>query len=104
MKSRLTTLIEEAESGHGSATEALFSGLYSELHRMAKRQLARGGGAVSLSVTTLLHEAYLDMAARNNVQLPDEARFMGYAARVMRNLIINYARDRQAQKRGGSFV
>ena len=59
---------------------------------------------MSLSVSTLLHEAYLDMAARSDVRFPDEARFMGYAARVMRNLIINYVRDRQAQKRGGAFV
>ena len=103
MESRLSLLIEAAETGDRSATEALFSALYSELHSMARRQLARGGG-VSLSATTLLHEAYLDMAARNGVQFPDEARFMGYAARVMRNLIINYARDRQAQKRGGLFV
>ena len=104
MESRLSSLIEAAESGDRSATEALFSALYSELHRMARRQLARGGGGVSLSVTTLLHEAYLDMASRSDVHFPDEARFMGYAARVMRNLIINYARDRQAQKRGGLFV
>ena len=104
MESRLSSLIEAAEGGDLPATEALFSGLYSELHRMARRQLARGGGGVSLSVTTLLHEAYLDMAARIDVRFPDEARFMGYAARVMRNLIINYARDRQAQRRGGLFV
>jgi len=104
MESRLSSLIEAAESGDGSAAEPLFSALYSELHRMARRQLARGGGALSLSVTTLLHEAYLDMVARSDVQFPDESRFMGYAARVMRNLIINYARDRQAQKRGGLFV
>jgi RNA polymerase sigma factor (TIGR02999 family) len=104
MESRLTSLIEAAEGGEGSATEALFSALYSELHRMARRQLARDGGGVSVSVTTLLHEAYLDMAARSDVRFPDEARFMGYAARVMRNLIINYARDRKAQKRGGLFV
>jgi RNA polymerase sigma factor (TIGR02999 family) len=105
VESRLSSLIESAEGGDGSATEALFAALYSELHRMARRQLARGsGGVVTLSVTTLLHEAYLDMAARSDVQFPDEARFMGYAARVMRNLIINYARDRRAQKRGGSFV
>ena len=102
MESRLSLLIEAAETGDRSATEALFSALYSELHRMARRQLARGG--VSLSVTTLLHEAYLDMAARSDVQFPNEAGFMGYAARVMRNLIINYARDRQAQRRGGLFV
>jgi RNA polymerase sigma factor (TIGR02999 family) len=104
MESRLPSLIEAAESGERSATEALFTALYSELHRMARRQLARGGGAVSLSVSTLLHEAYLDMAARSDIRFPDEGRFMGYAARVMRNLIINYVRDRQAQKRGGAFV
>src|SRR5215469_10067974 len=103
MESRLFSLIEAAESGDRSATETLFGALYSELHRMARRQLARGG-EVSLSVTTLLHEAYLDMAARSDVQFPDESRFMGYAARVMRNLIINYVRDRHAQKRGGLFV
>src|SRR5215469_14038145 len=103
MESRLSSLIEAADSGDLSATEGLFSALYSELHRMARRLLAREGG-LSLSVTTLLHEAYLDMAARSNVQFPDEARFMGYAARVMRNLIINYARDRRAQKRGGLFM
>jgi RNA polymerase sigma factor (TIGR02999 family) len=104
MESRLSSLIEAAESGDSYAAEPLFSALYSELHRIARRQLSRGGRLVTLSVTTLLHEAYLDMAARSNVQFPDEARFMGYAARVMRNLIINYARDRRAQKRGGLFV
>jgi RNA polymerase sigma factor (TIGR02999 family) len=104
MESRLFSLIQTAETGDSAATEALFGALYSELHRMARRQLARGGSGVSLSVTTLLHEAYLDMAGRSDVHFPDEARFMGYAARVMRNLIINYARDRQAQKRGGLFV
>ena len=84
--------------------EALFGALYSELHRLAKRQLARGGGSSpGLGATTLLHEAYLDIAARHGAVFPDEARFMGYAARVMRGLIIDYARRRQAQKRGGQF-
>lgn len=101
--STLSSLIEAAETGDGSATEALFSALYSELHRLARRELARRGGAVSLSVTTLLHEAYLDMAGRGDARFPDRARFMGYAARVMRGLIIDHARNRQAQKRGGEF-
>ena len=69
---------------------------------MARRQLARQGFGVSLSVTTLLHEAYLDMAARE-ASFPDQARFMAYAARVMRGLIIDHARERHAQKRGGLF-
>jgi DNA-directed RNA polymerase specialized sigma24 family protein len=49
---------------------------------------------VSLGATTLLHEAYLDMAARGGPSFPDRARFMGYAARVMRGLIIDHARER----------
>lgn len=82
--------------------EALFGALYSELHRLAKRQLARGGGSnPGLGATTLLHEAYLDIAARHGAVFPDEARFMGYAARVMRGLIIDHARAAHASKRGG---
>jgi RNA polymerase sigma factor (TIGR02999 family) len=69
---------------------------------MAKRELTRQGFAVSLSVTTLLHEAYLDMAA-GDAAFPDRARFMAYAERVMRGLIIDHARERRAQKRGGLF-
>lgn len=103
MESRLSSLIEAAENGNGAATQTLFSALYSELHRLAKQQLARRGFGVSLGVTELLHEAYLDIAGREGAQFPDEARFMGYAARVMRGLIIDHARNRQAQKRGGRF-
>ncbi len=103
MGSDISTLIAEAEKGDGAATEALFAALYSELHRLARRELARQGAAVSLGVTSLLHEAYLDMAARDGPSFPDQARFMGYAARVMRGLIIDHARSRQAQKRGGLF-
>ena len=103
LESTLSSLIRAAEAGDSSATERLFSALYSELHRLARRELARGGGAVSLSVTTLLHEAYLDMAGRGDAKFPDRARFMGYAARVMRGLIIDHVRNRQAQKRGGQF-
>ena len=103
MESTLSSLMAAAETGDGSATEALFAALYSELHRLARRELARQAVPVSLGVTTLLHEAYLDMAARNGPSFPDQARFMGYAARVMRGLIIDHARSRQAQKRGGLF-
>lgn len=79
----------------------LFGALYVELHRLAERQLRRGGGALTLSTTTLLHEAYLDIAARDGVAFPDRARFMSYAARAMRGVVIDYARRSAAQKRGG---
>lgn len=103
MESTISSLISAAESGDSGAADTLFSTLYSELHRMAKRELARKGSPTSLSVTTLLHEAYLDIAAREGNRFPDRPRFMGYAARVMRGLIIDHARSRNAIKRGGEF-
>lgn len=99
----ISSLMGAAERGDPVATEALFSALYAELHRLAKREIARRGSSMSIGATTLLHEAYLDMAARSGAQFPDRGRFMGYAARVMRGLIIDHARNRQAQKRGGMF-
>ncbi len=56
-----------------------------------------------MNVTTLLHEAYLDISAREGKSFPDRPRFMGYAARVMRGLIIDHARNRNAIKRGRQF-
>lgn len=103
MDSTIPSLIEAAERGDDSATGAIFDALYAELHRLAKRELARHGVPVSLGATTLLHQAYIDMSARAGPSFPDRARFMGYAARVMRGLIIDHARNRHAQKRGGQF-
>jgi len=80
LEPRLSSLIEAAEKRDGPATEQLFSALYSELHQLAKRQLARRGGG-QFSVTGLLHEAYLDIAARNGADFPDEGRFMGLRCR-----------------------
>jgi RNA polymerase sigma factor (TIGR02999 family) len=99
----LSSLLASAESGDRSASAALFAALYSELHRLAKRELARSGSGMTLSATTLLHEAYLDISGRQGTLFPDRGRFMGYAARVMRSLIIDYARRRQALRRGGHF-
>jgi RNA polymerase sigma factor (TIGR02999 family) len=99
----LASLLAGAETGDGTATDALFAALYAELHGLARRQLAKDGPPVTLGVTTLLHEAYLDISKRDAAIFPDRARFMGYAARVMRGIIIDYARSRQALKRGGAF-
>jgi RNA polymerase sigma factor (TIGR02999 family) len=99
----ISALIASTESGDRSAADALFSALYDELHKLAERQLARRGSDLTLGVTTLLHEAYLDMAGREGTAFPDRARFMAYAARVMRSLILGYVRRRRAHKRGGEF-
>ena len=103
MESTNSLLIRTSESSDAGVADHLFSSLYSELHRLAKRELARQWAPISLSVTTLLHEAYLDMAKGSDPLFPDRARFMGYAARVMRGLIIDHARNRSAIKRGGKF-
>jgi RNA polymerase sigma factor (TIGR02999 family) len=96
-------LIQAADRGDRAASETLFAALYAELHRLARRELARSGGPATLGATTLLHEAYLSLAGRADASFPDRARFLAYAARVMRGLIIDHARRRQAQKRGGRF-
>lgn len=101
--SPLPALIAAAEGGDPAAAQALFSNLYDELRRLARRELSRGGGNVALGATTLLHEAYLDMSVRAGASFPDRARFMAYAARVMRGLVVDFARQRRAQKRGGQF-
>ena len=98
----ITRLLATAERGDRAAADAVFAALYEELHRMARRELARRGG-VTLSATTLLHDAYLNMSQREGLAFPDRNRYMGYACKVMRRLIIDYARTRQAQKRGGHF-
>ena len=101
--SSLVELMQAAEGGSRPAADALFSALYAELRRIALHELARHGAPMTLSATTLLHKAYIEMAGREGTSFPDRNRFMGYAARVMRGLIIDHARSRQAQKRGGQF-
>jgi RNA polymerase sigma factor (TIGR02999 family) len=77
--------------------------MYADLHRLAERQLLRNGGQLTLGATTLLHEAYISMADREGASFPDRAHFMAYASRAMRGLVIDYVRNRRAQKRGGEF-
>jgi RNA polymerase sigma factor (TIGR02999 family) len=94
-------LLTEAEAGAPGAKESLFSALYAELHGLAQRHLQRSAGA-PISPTTLLHETYLGIVQGEAV-FPDRNRFMGYASRVMRGLIIDFTRQRCARKRGGDF-
>jgi RNA polymerase sigma factor (TIGR02999 family) len=85
----------------GSPPDRLFEVLYDELRRLSRRQIARAGGAGVLGATTLLHEVYLGLSDRPDALFPDRARFMAYAARAMRGMIIDHARRRHAHKRGG---
>jgi RNA polymerase sigma factor (TIGR02999 family) len=95
--------IPPARANDGVVADALFSTLYAELHRLARREVHRRGPAGGLGVTTLLHEAYLSMSGKDGTMFVDHARFMAYAARVMRGLIIDDVRRRRSEKRGGLF-
>lgn len=83
------------------AKERLFAGLYDELHRLAQRALRRDGRLLPISATTLLHESYLSVA---KADFADSQRFLAYAARTMRGLIVDETRRRRALKHGGAFV
>ena len=87
----------------GETRQQLFASLYDELRRIAKRELRNRGSSLTLGATTLLHEVYLNLRERQGVVFPDRARFLSYASRAMRGLIIDYARSRQALKRGSAF-
>ena len=91
---RIQSLIDAADTGSAGASEELFAALYAELHRLAEHAAAPHGAALSLGTTTLLHEAYLEPRRPRGVRFPDRARFMSYAARAMRGLVIDYVRRR----------
>lgn len=102
LQGQLERLIQSAEQGDTASREELFSVLYGELHRLAQRELRRGA-FLTMSPTTLLHETYLNLSGRDSISFPDRVRFLAYAARAMRGLVIDYVRSRCAQKRGGGF-
>ncbi len=99
----IDALIRRADAADAVAADQLFAVLYDELHRLAERNLRNAGGVVTLGATTLLHEAYLNIAGRGDVAFPDRGRFLAYASRAMRGLVIDFARRRRAMKRGREF-
>src|SRR5215218_7192925 len=99
MQTTLSTPILSAGCCDIQAPEAHFAALYRELRGLARRELARSGPGSTPGATSLLHEAYLDIAQREGLAFPDRARFLAYAARVMRGLIIDGLRRRQARNR-----
>lgn len=91
------------QQDNAGSPEQLFTDLYNELHRLAQRELRRNA-QLSMSPTTLLHETYVNLSARQTCVFPNRASFLVYASRAMRGLLIDYIRRRQADKRGGRFV
>ena len=99
----LDVLIRRADQSDHEAIDQLFSMLYHELHRLAEANLRHAGSALTLGTTTLLHETYLNIAGRENIAFAERTRFLAYASRAMRGLVIDYARRRRAKKRGSQF-
>jgi RNA polymerase sigma factor (TIGR02999 family) len=91
-----------AQPGDADAHSVLFTSLYDELRRIAQRELRRGV-ELTLSAHTLLHEAYFRMQQRAEGGFASHGQFLAFASRVMRNLVIDFARRGQAQKRGNAF-
>ncbi len=95
---------EAVDPGVSPARQStLFATLYAELRQIAQRELRRSGGSGAMSPTTVLHEAYLKLQQRPGAALTQRGEFLAYASRVMRNLVIDLVRRRQAIKRGGGF-
>ena len=98
----ITVLLDAAHNGDRGAMDRVLATLYQELHAMARRQLA-GQHGHTLDATALVHEAYLRLVGRGNgtAHFDDRAHFFAYAASAMRSVVVDYARQRLAQKRGG---
>lgn len=94
---------EGAEPLPGDRDEAeLFAASYAELRRLAQLELRRFP-SLGVSATTLVHEAYVNLAGREEVAFAERGKFLGYTARAMRGLLIDFARRQQALKRGAGF-
>jgi RNA polymerase sigma factor (TIGR02999 family) len=96
----LTVLIGRAGSGDREAADALFRAVYDDLRGIAARQLARGEGG-GLGRTSLVHEACLRLVRPEALAMNDRVHFFAVAARAMRQVAVDHARERIAAKRGG---
>jgi len=98
-----TDLLLQAHAGEPGAVEQVFPLIYEELRRLAHRQLMREGAGRTLGTTALVHEAYLKLIDQTRVQWAGRAHFMAIAATAMRRILIDRARSRGSQKRGGGL-
>ncbi|MGO3128069.1 MAG: ECF-type sigma factor [Luteimonas sp.] len=98
----ITQWLDAARGGDRDALDRVLATLYQELHQMARRQLA-GQHGHTLDATALVHEAYLKLIGRHEARFDDRAHFFAYAASAMRSVVVDYARQRLAQKRGGNL-
>ncbi len=97
----ITALLGAARRGERDALNRLMPLIYDQLHSIAHRQLRARRPGQTLTTTALVHEAYLKLVHRPRADFQDRAHFLAVAAVAMRHILVNYARDSVAQKRGG---
>jgi RNA polymerase sigma factor (TIGR02999 family) len=97
----LTGLLNAAQSGDADAARTAYELVYAELKRRARRSLRGAGGAATLTPTALVNEVYLRFSERDAQPLRDRTHFYALAARAMRQILVDHARRRHADKRGG---
>jgi RNA polymerase sigma factor (TIGR02999 family) len=100
---RVSRLIAELEDGNDAVRDELFALLYGELRQIAHRQRRRWQGDHTLNTTALVHEAYLKLVGQAHIGADSRAHFLALAAKAMRHILCNYARERSALKRGGGI-
>ena len=97
----LTDLIRRAQQGDEAALKVVFDATYDELRAMARARLRRGSRSTLLDTTSLVHEAYLRFADSGRLHIGDREHFLRYASHVMRSVIVDFVRERRAERRGG---
>ncbi len=100
----LTVLLQAARSGDDSAVNKVFIVLYDDLRRIARARLRRSQPLTLLDTTGLVHDAYLRFLKADRLEVSDRPHFLAYAARVMRSIIVDAVRKRQADRHGGGAV
>ena len=98
----VTGILQEWRTGDKSAAERLFPLVYDELKRQARRYLSRERGDHTLQPTALVHEAYLKMVDQTILSAENRTHFFGIASRVMRQILVDHARQHNAEKRGAA--
>jgi RNA polymerase sigma factor (TIGR02999 family) len=97
----VTQLLVEWSHGNHATLDRLMPLVYAELHRIAARYLAAQRATHTLQTTALIHEAYLRMAHNSDIKWENRAHFLAVAAKAMRHILVDYARARNALRRGG---
>jgi RNA polymerase sigma factor (TIGR02999 family) len=101
---RLSLLLGMARSGDPAAFQAVFEAAYPELQSLARSRLRRSGAPDALDTTALVHETFLRFASSGQLQAEHRPHFFRYASRVMRSVIVDLLRERNAQRRGGNAI